>query len=63
MIRRGVLVDDVAFPSSRRLQCRAGGGAATGQARGRRDPLWEKEQTADNDTGWKKISFNLKEKN
>lgn len=32
----------VVLPSSRRLQCGAGGRAATGQTRGRRDPLWKR---------------------
>ena len=39
-----MLVIAVAFSSSRGLQCGAGGGAATGQTGGRRDPLWERHQ-------------------
>lgn len=45
MVRGGVLVDVVALPSSRRLQRGAGGGVATGQTGGGRDPLWEREET------------------
>lgn len=44
MVRGVVLVVVVALASSRRLQCGAGRGAATGQTGGRRDPLWEKEE-------------------
>lgn len=42
-----MLVVAVVLPSSRRLQCGAGGGAATGQTRGRRDSLWEKAHKSD----------------
>lgn len=45
MIGGVVLVVAVALPSSRRLQCGAGGCAATGQTGGWRDPLWKREET------------------
>lgn len=44
MVGGGLLVVAAALSSSSRLQCGAGGGAATGQTGRGRDPLWKKQR-------------------